>query len=226
MAHKQKGYIFEKDWTTQELKDYTDGLTGLVVPINLKIDAEQVVLNMDKVKQYIDEAKAITIMDCPCRTKMKHCDAPLDVCITLNERADTFLNAPKWKYLKPFRATKEQAYDALRRANEAGLVHVTYLHANNKNADVPDICSCCSCCCFALGAALRYGLAPYTFKASAKSSTDESKCTGCGVCVDRCHFGARKMVDGKLVYDKDLCFGCGLCVDSCPTDAVKLIQLT
>jgi len=225
MAHKQKGYVFENDWTIQEMKNNTDGLTGLVVPTNLKIDMEQMVLNTDKVKQYIDEAKSITIMDCPCRTKMKHCDGPLDVCITLNERADIFLNTPKWKYLKPFRATKEQAYEALRRANEAGLVHVAYVFADNRNAGKPDICSCCSCCCFAFGATLRYGLSQHVLKASAKSSTDESKCTQCGICSDRCHFGARKMDDNKLEFNGDMCFGCGLCVSTCPTDAISLRQL-
>ena len=27
---------------------------------------------------------------------------------------------------------------------------------------------------------------------------DESKCMSCGVCVDRCHFEARNIKDGKL----------------------------
>jgi ferredoxin len=54
---------------------------------------------------------------------------------------------------------------------------------------------------------------------------DESKCTSCGVCVDRCHFGARDIKDGKLEYNKDLCFGCGLCVSTCPTKAISLIPL-
>ena len=57
------------------------------------------------------------------------------------------------------------------------------------------------------------------------SRARDPKCTSCGVCVDRCHFGAREIKNGKLEYNKDLCFGCGLCVNTCPTSAISLIPL-
>ena len=43
----------------------------------------------------------------------------------------------------------------------------------------------------------------------------ENKCQGCGICVDACSSGARKIVDGKLVLDRDACVFCGACVDVC-----------
>lgn len=54
---------------------------------------------------------------------------------------------------------------------------------------------------------------------------DESKCTGCGLCVKACHEGAIGLVDGKakLLRD-DYCDGLGDCLPRCPVDAISFIQ--
>jgi len=40
---------------------------------------------------------------------------------------------------------------------------------------------------------------------------DQSKCTGCGLCCDKCPEGAIKMVDGKAhVVGEFLCDGLGV----------------
>ena len=63
---------------------------------------------------------------------------------------------------------------------------------------------------------------------------DETKCTGCGICVPYCPVGAIALVDGKgektagkkkkklAVVDLDECAECGVCLRSanCPVDAV------
>ncbi len=55
---------------------------------------------------------------------------------------------------------------------------------------------------------------------------DESKCTGCGSCVETCPFGALALVAaccGSIVeVDKDVCAECGACVGDCPNDALDL----
>jgi NAD-dependent dihydropyrimidine dehydrogenase PreA subunit len=158
--------------------------------------------------------------------KRKHCDAPLKVCIALNGWADKYLTSDEFKARQPCKVTIDEALNALKKSNEAGLVHMAYIYTDNKNNGNPDaICSCCSCCCSILGGILRFGMAPHLLKASAKSIRDSSKCENCGVCVDRCHFGARKVENGKLVYDEGKCFGCGLCVNTCPTQAISLSQM-
>jgi Pyruvate/2-oxoacid:ferredoxin oxidoreductase delta subunit len=227
MAHKQQGYRFENDWSLKEMKDDLDGLnSALVLPINFEVKADHMVLNYDNIKQHVEEAKTISVIDCGCRTKMKRCDGPIEVCLGLNDKAEKFLTEPIYKEKRPHRISKEEAIDILKKTNEAGLVHMAYVHKDGENEGKPDvICSCCSCCCEILGATLRYGLSPHVLKASAKSETEESKCTSCGVCVERCHFGARKMANEGLEYDKNLCFGCGLCVNTCPTQAITLKQL-
>ena len=49
----------------------------------------------------------------------------------------------------------------------------------------------------------------------------EEACTGCGVCVESCPFGAL-ILEGELVRIGDNCNDCGACVSSCPSEALVL----
>ncbi len=52
---------------------------------------------------------------------------------------------------------------------------------------------------------------------------DESKCTGCGLCVKGCHEGAIQLVNGKAkLVKEDYCDGLGDCLPHCPSDAIKI----
>ena len=53
---------------------------------------------------------------------------------------------------------------------------------------------------------------------------DVDRCVGCGRCVDRCHFGANRLLDGKILTDPEMCYGCGLCVSTCPSEARWLAE--
>ncbi len=47
-------------------------------------------------------------------------------------------------------------------------------------------------------------------------------CTGCGVCVSNCPFGAIEMVKSVAVINEELCTLCGACVEACPFDAIEM----
>ena len=52
---------------------------------------------------------------------------------------------------------------------------------------------------------------------------DESKCTGCGLCIPGCHEGALQIVDGKAKIVKEVyCDGLGTCLGTCPEDAITI----
>lgn len=53
---------------------------------------------------------------------------------------------------------------------------------------------------------------------------DEEKCNGCGICVDSCHEGAIRMVNGKAKLISDsYCDGLGDCLKPCPMGAISLV---
>jgi electron transfer flavoprotein alpha subunit len=49
-------------------------------------------------------------------------------------------------------------------------------------------------------------------------------CTGCGVCVSVCPFGAIEIHDGKAVIT-EACRVCGQCVEACPEEAIILREV-
>ena len=57
---------------------------------------------------------------------------------------------------------------------------------------------------------------------SFKPKIDTNKCDGCGICVEKCKFGALKMKNGKAEVDNLLCEGCGACEVLCPRKAIKM----
>jgi len=226
MAYREQGFRYRIDYDLDHRKSVLDYLEkAIVIPVNTEIKQDQVVLNFDNVKKFVESAKTIVVQDCSCRVDMKRCDAPVETCITFNENAEKNLASedPRIQSYKPHRVSKEEAMDVLRKAADASLVHIAYVSKENPTK-IDFLCCCCSCCCEILGGILRFGMAPHLLKASAKSYWDESKCINCGTCVDRCHFGSRKMVNGKLEVDPDRCLGCGLCVSTCPTNAIKLVD--
>ena len=50
----------------------------------------------------------------------------------------------------------------------------------------------------------------------------ESKCIGCGICLESCPFDAIFMVDNKAQIDKHKCRECRKCLDVCPTEAIEV----
>jgi heterodisulfide reductase subunit A-like polyferredoxin len=86
------------------------------------------------------------------------------------------------------------------------------------------ICNCCPCCCQTMPILIKGGVRvidPSRFTAM----IDQTLCTGCGTCHDRCYFGAISWMDGEggiSAVDAEKCMGCGLCRVACPEEAIRL----
>jgi NAD-dependent dihydropyrimidine dehydrogenase PreA subunit len=170
-------------------------------------------------EKILREARLISIGECGCRKKLHRCDAPLDVCFSLNRAAEELLKKGLAK-----KVSLEEALDALKRAHEAGLVHVTYMFKGEEKPEV--ICSCCSCCCHSLSALVRFGMPNAVVASKFIAALNPETCINCGKCVTRCQFRARRLENGRLLYDKTRCFGCGVCTSTCPTGSTSLISRT
>jgi len=114
MAHRKQGYRFENDWTFEELEEGADDWKSAVaIPVNIVIEAEHRVLNFEKVKKYLSEADKIVHLDCFCREKRHNCEAPIDVCIYINDRADLALSSEELQYRNPARAPHRASTSSL-----------------------------------------------------------------------------------------------------------------
>lgn len=207
-------------WSRDHLEKRVVGKQHAVtVPVDVTIEPKHRILDLSEMTRILESADLIAQQECYCRKTMKNCIEPMDGCFSLNENGT--LAIEKWGATK---ITVEEALAALERTHKAGLVHMAYTFKENDEPGM--ICSCCSCCCDTLTAALEFKYPDLVFRAHRIEHTDMELCTGCGVCVDRCQFSARSLVEGKLMVEPELCFGCGVCVSMCPTGAISLVDRT
>jgi NAD-dependent dihydropyrimidine dehydrogenase PreA subunit len=100
-----------------------------------------------------------------------------------------------------------------------GFVHILMLFG------APFIGGFCQCDypdCGAIRSAVDFGLG--SVKGHYVAMVDYDKCNGCGICAQRCQWGALKfeVTTGKANVDIFKCYGCGLCESGCPRGAIHL----
>jgi len=190
---------------------------GKVLPIpEAVIEPVTVVLPYETAINILEKAKSISLRNCECRLIYKNCDKPLRTCLAINEFSNELVERGAAEEIP-----LEEAKKVLQIANEHGLVHQA-LYTDWLKGEVFDICSCCPCCCTYLRAYINYGVKHHIAKSGLIAKVDSSKCSGCGICTERCIFQARKLENGKSMVIKENCHGCGLCTTTCPTEATKL----
>ncbi|MGB5909876.1 MAG: 4Fe-4S binding protein [Promethearchaeia archaeon] len=209
----------KKRWSETELFDFKKRWHAITIPVNIQIENTQTALDLKRTNQIIMKAEKIALGDCICRTTLQNCNFPRKTCIFLNNRAETFVKNERAKYI-----TTKQAKLILSETHKQGLVHLAMYQSSTSNQFPSEICSCCPCCCQALQGLQRLNMKGLVEPSEYVSTFDSEACVQCGICTERCHFGAR-MLDAHddIIYKQDLCFGCGLCVSSCPESAIKLI---
>ncbi|MGD8814739.1 MAG: 4Fe-4S binding protein [Anaerolineales bacterium] len=189
-----------------------------VIPVGESVRMDIEVRPFESASQLISQAQAWGVQDCICRKQKAligdPCDHRLDNCMVMSPRPGVFDNHP---FVRP--QTKEEAMATLRQAAEDGLVHSV---SNNQQGNWY-ICNCCTCSCGILRGLTELGIADAVARSAFVNQVDETLCTGCELCLERCHFDALSMEDVVKV-DEGRCIGCGVCVEACPDQALFLVR--
>ena len=207
-------------YASEEVARAVDHYTARTIPVHVSLVAKEAVLSQPEAEKLLAESRTIGLGQCGCREKQGRCDAPRDVCITLNAEAEEAIARGTARAVG-----LTEALDALRRSHEAGLVHLAYRHGDG-DGDVGVFCSCCTCCCWFLSALREFDYHDAIAESAFVVRFDEEKCVGCGACVERCPFAAwaADAASSKgMSFSPNRCFGCGLCVGRCPTGALALV---
>ncbi len=190
-----------------------------VLPVEEEVSRKDRVLPYERVSAYIKSSASKALTTCFCRHQAellgRACGAPKDVCMALGPFADFLVERGFAR-----RATTEEMLEALDRAEEAGLVHLT----DNFQDKVNFICNCCGCCCGFLGTLTKLGLSGSVAAASYAASVDPDLCSGCEDCLAACQVSAIAMRGGTASVDPARCIGCGLCASRCPSSAITVSE--
>ena len=119
--------------------------------------------------------------------------------------------------------TADEAKDWLTKWDTKGMVHSIMTFGGSY---VGGICNCDYPDCIAIRNRIDYGIETNMLKSHYVAKINYDLCNGCGVCVQRCQFGAIKfeVTTDKTNIDQIKCYGCGLCETGCPTEAIELID--
>ena len=214
LASDERGDRF---YTEAEVAGAVDHYTARTIPVHVELHAQETVLSEPEMETLLREARILGLGPCGCREKHGNCDAPLEVCVSLNECAEETIERGRARAVP-----LEEALEALRLSHEAGLVHLAY---RKRDQEVSLVCSCCSCCCFFLTALKRFDYHDALIESAYVASHDPMYCRSCGTCIERCPFDAWAEVSEKQIsFEPSRCFGCGLCVSTCPTGAIAFVE--
>jgi len=192
-----------------------------VLPIEHEIQHNQEALPYERVSSIIEKGQSFAVNVCICKKEKElldsPCQKPVEVCMAIAPVPGVFEGNHPWGGRV---INKQEAYDILQKAEEAGLVHMT----SNVVNDQFYICNCCGCCCGVLRSINEFGITD-AVNSHYYAVIDENQCSSCGVCAnERCQVNAIEESDTAYRIIQNKCIGCGLCITTCPSDAIQLIR--
>lgn len=189
-------------------------ISSRVIPVIESLTGQQRIFAAEEVLNILRNAKTFALAACSCRVQYSRCNRPRETCLLVDDAADRMVELNKAHHI-----SLEEAATVLKTADVHGLILMTYYLPGQK---VNAICSCCPCCCHDLQLLLTYDRSDLVAPSDYLAITDFTRCTGCGRCVERCIFHARRIDDDTCIFRPEACLGCGLCVSVCPVQATLM----
>lgn len=214
LSHNDMSLVQEciTEWALKEMK-VSERPEYRVLPIEVAIEDKRQLIPFYQAKAYIQDSPKIAVVNCLCRSTYRNCDKPLDVCISLNDKAEFFIKRRIGKEI-----SVQEALEILDKARQHDLVH-----AINDVENPEYLCNCCDCCCMYIQGLKKFGIFTSMGRSGFVARLSPGLCDLCGLCIEKCMFKAITLEKGNIVMHEDECFGCGLCSYHCPQSAIKLI---
>ncbi|BBO90680.1 4Fe-4S binding protein [Desulfosarcina ovata] len=188
-----------------------------VVPVSKSLAAGMAVTPYEAAEAILNAQSKIVVSDCICRKEQKligkGCDKPMETCFSFGAAAFYYERNGLGRSID-----KAEALEILKSGVEAGLV----LQPGNQQK-TSNICMCCGCCCGILKNLKTLDRPAMAVHSNYFARVDDTACTGCEACVERCQMDAITMDDIARV-DLQRCIGCGLCVTDCPSGAMQIVE--
>ena len=183
---------------------------------------EAQVLSLQEAEKVLELSSPISLLHCICRARLLARDERNEHEYTCLGTGIGMLKWERWpeRYKGGVKFVSiEEAKKWTREMNRKGYVPIIMIYGDRF---VGGICLCDYPSCLAIASRLDFGW--QCLKGHYVAFVDESKCNGCGVCAQRCQWGALKfnVVQDKAGIDQYRCFGCGVCETGCPRQAIHL----
>ena len=180
------------------------------------------VLTLQEADKVLELASPIGLLHCICRTRLLAKEERNEYEYTCLGTGVGMLKWERWpeRYKGGVKFVNvEQGKEWSREMNKRGYVPIIMVYGERF---VGGVCMCDYPACGIIAGRLDFGSS--CLKGHYVAMVDEEKCNGCGICAQRCQWGALKFnvsVD-KAGIDQYRCFGCGLCETACPRKAIIL----
>ena len=198
------------------------------IPISETIDDKKQILPFEDILQVVDNFDYYTVSHCPCRMRHKldpdYIDSqyPSEVCLHFGELGRYCVENGMGREI-----TREETFQILKKAADAGLVHGISNYEDNPDT----ICNCDPQYCTMFKPYHQLGHKKSMDASNYKVKVTPKTCRACGLCAKRCPMDAIQFKVsleapnkfGKAVeVDTEKCVGCGVCVHNCPPKSIML----
>jgi len=92
-------------------------MCAYTIPVLLKIEGKQKILEFGEVEDLLKTAELISVGPCWCWKNEQKCDAPLNVCLEINAYAKKSINSESRREISYY-----EAIEILKKTYDAGLV--------------------------------------------------------------------------------------------------------
>lgn len=188
-----------------------------VIPVSQSVSADMHVMAYEQAEEIIRKQSKILVAPCICRKEHKMvgkgCNKLEEACLIFGSGAHFYEGNQIGRAI-----TRDEALEILKKGLDDGLV----LQPGNSKKPI-NICMCCGCCCQILKNLKSLEKPAVFVRSNFYAKIDDSACTACGICGERCQMGAIDVEDVAKI-DLDRCIGCGLCVPTCEFEAIRMVQ--